>query len=73
MNYERELNGQPQVPYEEIYSFYDKKKKEYLEQNGDPYGIFDDDPSEKNRETVKTFLKMPDDYEELAGGEDEDN
>ena len=73
VNYERELNGQPQVPYEEIYSFYDKKKKEYLEQNGDPYGIFDDDPSEKNRETVKTFLKMPDDYEELAGGEDEDN
>ena len=73
VNYERELNGQPQVPYEEIYSFYDKKKKEYLEQNGDPYGIFDDDPSEKNRDTVKTFLKMPDDYEELAGGEDEDN
>ena len=73
VNYERELNGQPQVPYEEIYSFYDKKKKEYLEQNGDPYGIFDHDPSEKNRDTVKTFLKMPDDYEELAGGEDEDN
>ena len=73
VNYERELNGQPQVPYEEIYSFYDKKKKEYLEQNGDPYGIFDNDPSEKNRDTVKTFLKMPDDYEELAGGEDEDN
>ena len=63
VNYERELNGQPQVPYEEIYSFYDKKKKEYLEQNGDPYGIFDNDPSEKNRDTVKTFLKMPDDYE----------
>ena len=73
VNYERELNGQPQVPYEEIYSFYDKKKKEYLEQNGDPYGIFDNDPSEKNRDTVKTFLKMPDDYDELAGGEDEDN
>ena len=73
VNYERELNGQPQVPYEDIYSFYDKKKKEYIEQNGDPYGIFDNDPSEKNRDTVKTFLKMPDDYEELAGGEDEDN
>ena len=73
VNYERELNGQPQVPYEEIYSFYDKKKKEYIEQNGDPYGIFDDDPSEKNRDTVKTFLKMPDDYDELTGGEDEDN
>ena len=67
------MNGQPQVPYEEIYSFYDKKKKEYIEQNGDPYGIFDDDPSEKNRDTVKTFLKMPDDYDELTGGEDEDN
>lgn len=73
VNYERDLNGQPQVPYEDIYSFYDKKKKEYIEQNGDPYGIFDNDPSERNRDTVKTFLKMPDDYEELAGGDDENN
>lgn len=73
VNYERDLNGQPQVPYEDIYAFYDKKKKEYIEQNGDPYGIFDNDPSERNRGTVKTFLKMPDDYEELAGGDDEDN
>ena len=71
VNYERELNGQPQVPYEDIYSFYDKKKKEYIAQNGDPYGIFDDDPSEKNRENVKTFLKMPDDYDELAGDDDD--
>lgn len=73
VNYERDLNGQPQVPYEDIYSFYDKKKQEYIEQNGDPYGIFDNDPSERNRDTVKTFLKMPNDYEELAGGQDEDN
>ena len=72
INYERKLNGQPEVSYEDIYSFYDKKKEEYIKQNGDPYGIFDDDPTEKNRNTVKTFLKMPDDYYELSGGEDDD-
>ena len=40
---------------------------------GDICLMIDNDPSEKNRDTVKTFLKMPDDYDELAGGEDEDN
>ena len=73
INYERKLNGQPEVPYEDIYAFYDKKKQEYIKQNGDPYVIFNDDPTERNRDTVRTFLKMPDDYDELAGGNDEDN
>lgn len=72
VNYERDLNGQTQVDYSDIYSFYDKKKEEYIEQNGDPFGIFTDDPTEKNRETVKTFIKLPDDYDELAG-DDNDN
>ena len=67
INYERKLNGQPEVPYEDIYAFYDKKKQEYINQNGDPYGIFINDPTVKNRDTVKTFLKMPDDYEEVSG------
>lgn len=72
VNYERKLNGQPQVEYEDIYSFYDKKKEEYIKQNGDPYGIFINDPTPNNRDTVKTFLRMPDDYDELAGGSDDE-
>ena len=72
VNYERELNGQPQVDYSEIYSFYDKKKKEYIAQNGDPYGIFTNDTTEKNRDIVKTFIKLPDDYEDLAGDKNGD-
>ena len=55
------------VDYEDVYSFYDKRREEYISQNGDPYGIFNNEPTLKNRETVKTFIKLPDDYEELAG------
>lgn len=67
VDYERKLNDQPPVSYEDVYSFYDKKREEYIAQNGDPYGIFDNEPTLKNRDTVKTFIKLPDDYEELAG------
>jgi len=67
VDYERKLNDQPPVSYEDVYSFYDKKREEYITQNGDPYGIFDNEPTLKNRDTVKTFIKLPDDYEELAG------
>lgn len=67
VDYERKLNDQPPVSYEEVYAFYDKKREEYIAQNGDPYGIFDNEPTFKNRDTVKTFIKLPDDYEELAG------
>ncbi len=59
VNYERNLNNLPEVPYEEIYQFYDKKKKEYIDQYGDPYGIFKDDPSEANRESIKKFITVP--------------
>lgn len=72
VNYERRLNGQPEVAYEDVYKFYDEKKKQYIEQNGDPYGIFSNDTTEKNRDTVKTFIKLPDDYDDL-GGEDNEN
>lgn len=71
VNYERRLNGQPLVEYSDIYSFYDTRKMEYLEQNGDPYGIFTNDPTGKNRETVKKFITLPDDYDELAGDKNE--
>lgn len=67
VDYERKLNDQPPVSYEDVYSFYDKKREEYIAQNGDPYGIFDNEPTLKNRDTVKTFISLPDDYEELAG------
>lgn len=70
IDYERKLNDQPPVSYDEVYGFYDKKKREYIAQNGDPYGIFINDPTENNRESVKTFITLPDDYDELAG---EDN
>ena len=38
---------------------YDKRKEEYIAKTGDPYGIFKDDPTEKNRERVKDFITMP--------------
>lgn len=67
VDYERKLNDQPPISYEDVYAFYDKKRDEYIAQNGDPYGIFNNEPTLKNRDTVKTFIKLPDDYEELAG------
>lgn len=68
INYARDLQGLPQCSYEDIYEFYDKKKEEYIEQYGDSYGIFDDEPTEKNRPNVKKFITLPKDYEE---GDDE--
>lgn len=64
INYARELQGLPQCSYEDVYRFYDRKKQEYLEQYGDPYGIFDDEPSEKNRPNVEKFITLPKDYED---------
>ena len=72
VNYERRLNDKVEVQYEDVYKFYDEKKRQYIEQNGDPYGIFTNDTTEKNRDTVKTFIKLPDDYNDL-GGENNDN
>ena len=62
VNFCRKLKGLPTVDYSEVYEFYDKKKEEYIAQYGDPYGIFSDDTSEKNREAVKKFIKLPNDY-----------
>lgn len=64
INYARDLQGLPHCQYEDVYKFYDKKKKEYLDQYGDPYNIFDDDPTEKNRENIKKFITLPNDYED---------
>lgn len=62
INYARELQGLPQCDYEDVYRFYDRKKEEYLEQYGDPYGIFEDEPDESIRENIKKFITLPKDY-----------
>lgn len=63
INYVRELEGKPLVDYKDVYEFYDRRKEEYIKSTGDPFGIFKDDPTEENRERVKTFIKLPEDYE----------
>lgn len=68
INYARDLEGMPQVSYEDVYKFYDKKKAEYVKQYGDPYGIFTDDPTEneKLRESVEQFIQLPDNYDSIG-------
>ena len=62
VNYERNLNNMPEVPYSDIYKFYDEKKKEYIEMHGDPYGIFTEDTTESNRETIERFITIPSEF-----------
>jgi hypothetical protein len=57
VNYMRDLSGLPPCRYEDIYAFYDRRKEDYIKQYGDPYGIFKDEPTEKNRENIKNFIK----------------
>lgn len=70
INYCRKLKGLPECEYSDVYKFYDDKKKEYLEQYGDPYGIFDGDVIEKNRPNVEKFIVLPKDYDIDFGGDD---
>lgn len=62
VNYCRRLEGKPEVEYEDVYKFYDEKVNEYLNQYGDPYGIFTDDPRLANREKIKDFIDLPPEY-----------
>lgn len=64
VNYERNLSNMPEVEYKDIYEFYDKKKKEYVDTYGDPYGIFTDDTTEENRETIEKFITVPKEFED---------
>lgn len=59
VNYERNLNNLPEVEYKDIYEFYDRKKKEYIETYGDPYGIFTNDTTDENRQIVEKFIIPP--------------
>ncbi len=62
INYLRDLEGKPLCEYEDVYKFYDERKQEYIDQYGDPYGIFEGDTTESNRESIKNFIKVPQDY-----------
>ena len=62
INYERKLNNMPEVEYKDIYKFYDEKKNEYVEMYGDPYGIFNEDTTESNRETIEKFITVPKEF-----------
>lgn len=71
VNYIRDLEGKPLCEYKDVYAFYDKRKAEYVAQYGDPYGIFTDDPTEKNRETVAKFIDIPSDATDAIEAKDE--
>ena len=65
INYVRDAKGLPACDYKDIYGFYDRKKKEYIEQYGDPYGIFTNDTTENNRDNIKKFILIPNEYKEV--------
>ena len=64
VNYERNLNSMPEVKYSDLYKFYDEKKQEYMDMYGDPYGIFANDPTLENRDTVEKFITVPIEFRE---------
>jgi len=57
INYMRKAKGQEEVDYHSIYAFYDRRRDEYIEQYGDPYEIFKDDPTIGNRDKIDKFIK----------------
>lgn len=61
INYARSLEGKPLIDYEDVYKFYDERKSAYIEQYGDPYGIFANDTTEKNRQSIESFIKIKED------------
>lgn len=69
VNYIRDLQGKPLCEYSDVYQFYDDRKNAYVEQYGDPYGIFTEDTTEKNRENIEKFIKLPKNFDEISGEE----
>ena len=59
INYARHLEGKDLCSYEDVYKFYDKRRDEYVKKTGDPYDIFKNDPTRKNRERVAEFIDIP--------------
>lgn len=64
INYARSLEGKPLVEYSDIYQFYDKQKENFIATTGDPYGIFEGDTSEHNREKIEKFIAPFEEEEE---------
>jgi len=76
VNYERNLNGMPDVEYKDMWKEYDTRKDSYIKTTGDPYNIFEGDTTEGNREKILKFLEMPADlenYDEQDTEEGEEN
>jgi hypothetical protein len=71
VNYIRRLEGKPLCDYADVYDFYDERKQEYIEQYGDPYGIFKDDPTPSNRAAVERFIDEPDAQKGARYGDDD--
>lgn len=67
VNYIRSLEGKPLCDYADVYRFYDERKAEYLAQNKGAQAIFQDDPTDSNREAIKEFVTLPADYGEDGG------
>lgn len=65
------VKGLPRVDYRDVYKFYDDMKSEYISQYGDPYGIFTEDTTVKNRDNIKRFITLPDDYYDSGNDSDE--
>lgn len=73
VNYERHLRGMPLVDYSDIYNFYDERVEDYIKQYGDPYNIFTNDTTKKNRPNIITFLQDDAEFLDTAddlGGDD---
>ena len=68
INYARRLRGESLIEYSEIWGFYDERKRSYVEQNGDPYHLFENDPTEQNRKSIEKFINIPKEYD--GNGED---
>jgi len=76
VNYERNLNGMPDIEYKDMWKEYDTRKENYIKTTGDPYNIFEGDTTESNREKILKFLEMPEDlehYDEQDTEEGEEN
>lgn len=72
INYARSLHGLPDLPYSEIYKFYDDKKAEFIRKTGDPYGFYKDDPTENNRQAVQQIVHALDNVESESLKEEEE-